>query len=224
MEKYQVDFSENANFIGIRILFEYLEEGLDHAQENGIKEVCIWTDGDWSKVPVNFDFLKGRDFIETFHWLVPISKKSNIDGLKYLSNLKNLRWSSACDFDLDFSIFPPLEVLNIGYGAKIKGWDTLTALKRFQIGRVKTEDLSFLQHAVNLEYLRIIGGSFTTIAGIEKCEKLGTLFLQKCAALTELQPTISKLKNLEQLNLEGCKKVNVEEELANLSIKHVSII
>ncbi|PSK89094.1 leucine-rich repeat domain-containing protein [Taibaiella chishuiensis] len=224
MEKYQVDYSETAHFKGIRIQFEHLEEGLDHAQQNGIKEVCVWTDGDWSKQEVSFGFLEGRDFIETFHWLVPMSKKSDIDGLKYLAKLRNLRWSAAGDFNLDLAIFPVLEELNIGYGPKIKGWDSLTHLKRLQVGGLKTEDLSLLQHAVNLEYLRIIGGSFTTIAGIENCKKLKTLFLQKCTALTTLQPTILSLKKLEQLNLEGCKKVNTEEQLKGVDIKHISII
>jgi len=224
MEKYQVDFSKTAHFRGIRILFEFLEEGLDHAQENGIKEICVWADSDSSKHVVNFDFLKDRDFIETFHWLVPMSKKSSIDGLKYLSGLKNLRWSGASDFNLNLAIFPALEELNIGYGPKISGWEDLTSLKKLLIGGVKTSDLSLLQQAINLEYLRIIGGTFTTIAGLENCKKLETLFLQKCTALITLQPTIRNLENLVQLNLEGCKKVNVEQELADLDITYISII
>ena len=89
---------------------------------------------------------------------------------------------------------------------------------------VKTEDLSFLQYVINLEYLRIIGGSFTSIVGIENCSKLKTLFLQKCTSLTELNSTLKKLFNLEQLNLEGCKKVNLEEQLAGMKIKNISVI
>jgi len=200
-----------------------LEEGLAHAEQNGITEVCVWTDGDWSKVPVNFDFLKDRGFIKTFHWLIPMSKKSNIDGLKNLANLKNLRWSGASDFNFDFSMLPNLEELHLGYGPKIKGWHTLINLRKLMIGGVKTDDLSFLKHAVNLEYLRIVGGKFESIAGIDNCEKLKTLFIQKCTELTELQPTINQLKNLEQLNLEGCKKINAQQ-LSGLSIKHLSII
>lgn len=223
MDKYQVDFSQTANFKGIRILFEYLEEGLDYAQENGIKEVCVWTDGDWSKQFISFDFLKGRDFIETFHWLVPMSKKSNIDGLKYLYGLKNLRWSAAGDFKLDLSIFPMLEQLNISYGPKINGWGQVK-LKRLQIAALKTEDLSLLEQAHNLEYLRIIGSSIFTISGIERCQKLKTLFLQKCTQLRGIKTTISELHELEQLNLEGCKNLDVEKELAGITVKHISII
>lgn len=223
-EKYTVDYNEMAHFKGIRILFEHLEEGLDHAQKNGIKEVCVWTDGDWSKQIVSFDFLAGRDFIETFHWLVPMSKKSNVRGLKNLTNLRNLRWSAAGDFDLDFSDFQYLEEINFGYGKKIKGWEYLTKIRRLQIAGLKTEDLSLLNQARNLEYLRIIGGSFSTIRGIEECQKIRTLFLQKCTQLKEIRPIISKLQNLEQLNLEGCKSIDDEKELAGVAIKHVSIV
>lgn len=224
MEKFKVDYSEIAHFKGIRVLFEHLEEGLDYAQKNDIKDVCVWTDGDWSKQTISFDFLEGRIFIETFHWLVPMSKKSDIKGLKNLANLRNLRWSAAGDFDLDFSDFQHLEELNIGYGRKIKGWDHLTNLKRLQIAGMKVDDLSLLRQAYNLEYLRIIGGSFVTISGIEKCQKIRTLFLQKCTQLKEIRPIISKLQNLQQLNLEGCKGIDVDKELAGLEIKHVSII
>ncbi|MGJ1363749.1 hypothetical protein ACR79B_10535 [Sphingobacterium spiritivorum] len=224
MEKYKVDYSETSHFKGIRIVYEYLEEGLDYARENGIPEVCVWTDGDWNKLTINFDFLKNRDFIETFHWLVPMSKKSDINGLKYLHKLKNLRWSAAGEFNLDLSIFPILEKLNIGYGPKIHGWDKLTSLKELLIGGVKHASLSFLKHAINLEYLRIIGGSFESIEGLEHCSKLTTLFLQKCNALTKLQPTICHLDKLQQLNLEGCNNVNTEEQLRGLAIKNISII
>lgn len=224
MDKYQVDFSQTAPFKGIRILFEYLEEGLDYAQENGIKEVCVWTDGDWSKHTVSFDFLEGRGFIETFHWLVPMSKKSNIDGLKYLTELKNLRWSAAGDFKLDLSLFPMLEQLNVSHSPKINGWEKMVKIKRLQIAALKTEDLSLLEQAHDLEYLRIIGSSIVTISGIERCQKLKTLFLQKCTQLKEMKKTISELHELEQLNIEGCKNIDVEKELAGITVKHVSII
>lgn len=223
MEKYKVDYSETSAFKGITISFEHLKEGLDHAEKNKIKEVCVRTD-DEDKQVVDFDFLKGRDFIETFHWLVPLAKKSDITGLYYLTGLRNLRWSAAGDFSVDLSKLSSLEVLNIGYGAKIKGWEDLKSLKRLLIGGVKADNLSFLSETINLEYLRIIGGSITSITGIEKCKKLDTLFLQKCTALVELHDTLKKLSSLEQLNLEGCKKVNTEEQLAGIEIKHISVI
>lgn len=224
MEKFKVDYSESSHFKGIRILFEYLEEGLQYAKKNNIVDVCVWTDGDWTKQKVDFSFLEGKEFIKTFHWLVPLSKKSNIFGAYNLSELEDLRWGGIGDFNFDLSHFKNLEKLNIGYGDKVTGWKNLPNLKRLMIGGVKTEDLSFLQDTTNLEYLRIIKGSFTSITGIENCKSLKTLFLQSCNSLTELNNILKQLPSLEQLNLERCKKVNVEQELVGVDIKNISII
>lgn len=224
MEKFTVNYSDTSPFKGIRILLEYIDEGLAYAQKNDIKEVCVWTDGDWNTQNLSFDFLKNSGFIETFHWLVPLSKRSDIKGLYFLSKLKNFRWSGAGDFSLDLSNFPLLKELNIGYGPKIKGWETLQLLTRLLIGNVKAKDLSFLQNVVNVEYLRLIGGSFTSINGIENCNKLNTLFLQKCTSLTQLQPTLSHLNSLEQINIEGCKKINTAEQLKGINVKNISVI
>jgi len=224
MEKYKVNYSDLTLFKGITIDLNYLQEGLDYAQEHNIKDVFIRSEEDNIKQVVNFDFLKGRDFIETFHWIVSLSKKSDITGLYHLSKLKNLRWGVDNDFAFDLSFFPFLEGMNISYGENIKGWEAISHLKRLQISRVKTDNLMFLKDTTSLEYLRIIRGSFTSIAGIESCTNLKTLFLQTCTALTKLKPTILNLHSLEQLNLEGCRKVDVKEELKGFDIKYVSVI
>ena len=223
-KKYKVDYSEFAIFKGITIDFDYLEEGLNYAQEHNIKEVFVRSEENNVKQMVNFEFLKGRDFIETFHWIVSLSKKSDITGLYHLSRLKELRWGGARDFVFDLSFFPLLEEINIGYGAKISGWEKLSQLKRLQLQGVKTDNLSFLANTTSLEYLRVIRGTFTSIAGIENCTNLKTLFLQSCTALTKLKPTILSLQNLEQLNLEACRRVDVKEELDGLEIKYISVI
>ncbi|MHC5310661.1 hypothetical protein ACYSNM_11455 [Myroides sp. LJL116] len=98
IKKYKVDLTKTSNFKGIIILFDYLEEGLDYAQQNNIKDVCIRTDiNDNQKKTVNFEFLKGRDFIEIFHWLVPLSKKSNMGGVLFIQ-LKEFTLDSILKF------------------------------------------------------------------------------------------------------------------------------
>lgn len=223
MEKYKVDYSECSYFKGITIDFDYLEEGLDYAQNHNIKEVLVRSEKNDIKRVVNFDFLKGRDFIQTFHWIVFLSKRSNITGIYHLSKLKDFRWGVNNNFDMDLSLFPLLEKVCISYDAKICGWEMLHRLKRLQLSGVKTDNLIFLENVISLQYLRIIGGSFTSIKGLEKCINLKTLFLQRCTALTTLKPTISNLYNLEQLNLEACRKVNVEE-LKEIAVKRISVI
>ncbi|MHC5310660.1 hypothetical protein ACYSNM_11450 [Myroides sp. LJL116] len=221
MEKYKVNLTETSSFKGITILFDYLEEGLDYAQQNKIKDVCIRTDiNDNQKKTVNFEFLKGRDFVETFHWLVPLSKKSNMEGLYYLSNLKNLRW----DFDsTDLSNFPKLENLTIGYYPKVTGWESLKLLNRLIIVGVEAENLSFLSRTQNLEYLRIIKGKFTTIRGLEECDKLKTIFIQSCNSLVQVKQTLEQMKNMENLLLEKCKNVDLKD-IELIGLKNISII
>lgn len=184
MEKYKVDYSEFSYFKGITIDFDSLEEGLDYAQRHNIKDVLVRSEKNDIKRVVNFDFLNKRDFIQTFHWIVSLSKRSNITGLYHLSKLKDFRWGVDNNFDLDLSLFPVLEKVNISYDAKISGWEMLHQLNWLQLSKVRTDNLSFLEKTISLQYLRIIGGSFTSIEGLEKCVNLKTLFLQRCTALT----------------------------------------
>ena len=223
MEKYKVDYSEFSYFKGITIDFDSLEEGLDYAQRHNIKDVLVRSEKNDIKRVVNFDFLNGRDFIQTFHWIVSLSKRSNITGLYHLSKLKDFRWGVDNNFDLDLSLFPVLEKVNISYDAKISGWEMLHQVNWLQLSKVRTDNLSFLEKTISLQYLRIIGGSFTSIEGLEKCVNLKTLFLQRCTALTNLKPTIASLYNLERLNLEACRKVSVEE-LKGIAVRYISVI
>jgi hypothetical protein len=203
MDKFEVDYSDTANFKGITILYDYLLEGLEYAETNNIKDVRIMSGLDNSKHIIDFEFLKNKQFIENFDWIPPLSKKSKIDGLYYLSELKSLRWGGYKeDFELDLSKFNKLTELSIGYGQKIHGWEKLENLNKLVIQILKTDDLLFLRENNNLEYLRIIRGTISSIKGIENCTKLKTLFLQSCNSLIDVNPIIEKLKNLEQLNFD----------------------
>ncbi len=149
-----------------------------------------------------------------------MSQKSNIEGLYYLSNLKNLRYGFNT---IDLSNFPKLEILNIGYYPGITGWENLNSLKRLIIGGVEAEDLSFLSKAVNLEFLRIIRGSFTSIKGLEKCDRLETLFIQNCNSLIRVKETVEKMRSIENLLLEKCKNVDLRG-LDRIELKNISVI
>lgn len=224
MDKYVLDYGEFSPFKGLRIYSDYLNEGLEFAKSKKINDIAIWSGDDEKRQTIDFNFLEEFHYLKTFHCNVPLTKKSRIEGLYYLNSLKELRWGVSNFFNLNFSKLMSLQRINIDYSDSYKGWENLPNLKRLMIGGVKTEDLSFLQETTNLEYLRIIKGSFTSIIGIENCKSLKTLFLQSCNSLTELNKTLKQLPSLEQLNLERCKKVNVEQELVGVDIKNISII
>ncbi len=67
MEKYKVDYGESSPFEGITILFDYLEEGLEHARQNNIKAVCICREvNDNGKKTVDFGFLRIEVLLKLF--------------------------------------------------------------------------------------------------------------------------------------------------------------
>lgn len=224
MKKYTVDYSGLGPIKGITILFDYIEEGLDYAQQNSIQQVCVTTDDDDKMIVVNFDFLKDRNFITAFHSLIPLAKKSDITGLYNLSNLEDFRWwTGKNDITIDLSNFPKLKSLNIGAYPGVTGWENLKMLNRLMIGGVSSEDLSFLSKTDNLEYLRIIRGKFTTIKGLEKCDNLKTVFIQSCNSLIHIKETIQQMKGIENLVLEKCKNVDLEG-IELLGLKNISVI
>jgi Leucine-rich repeat (LRR) protein len=224
MDKFKVDYSQTSPFKGIRILFDYLEAGMEYAQENEIKSVCVWSDGDWSKQTVDFEFLKDKQFIETFHWLVPLSKKSNIDGIYYLSEMTDFRWAVDTNFPLDFLKLNRVERLNLSYIDTTDNINQAKNLRELYLQSVKTKDCTFLSGISQLEVLRIINGYFYSLDGIDGCKKLRELSLIKCKNLYSVSEYLNKLESLESVHIEKCKNI-LDKELDTLTgIGNLSVI
>ncbi|ANU48262.1 hypothetical protein ADH76_11510 [Enterocloster clostridioformis] len=212
MEKITIDYSGYTPFKGARILYSYLEEGLECVKSKKIKDVCIWQGLENSRHIVNFDFLRDMEFIETFHWIVKLSKKSNINGLYSLSNLKDFRWVADNEFSLDFSKLNTIESMNLKYHDGLLNFKELINLRELYIGSVKSNNLEFLPSFDNLELLRIINGKFISLEGLERCKNLKKLDLRRCFDLVYANSTLLKLKHLESVALDSKKHdINVEE-------------
>ena len=223
MKGYVVNLSQGSDFAGIVIMYDSIEEGLAYARANGIDKVCIKSNiNDGRKKRINFDFLRGLEFIKTFHWLVPLDKRSNIDGMRALRNLEELRWVAGSHISLDLSAFEKLKSLNIQFSRTITGWEHLISLRELMLSAVDGEDLYFLRDLENLEFLRLINGRLTSIEGIDNCKHLKTLFIQNCSSLAHIKDTITKMGSLENLLIEKCKLIEPVEllqvKLNNLSI------
>lgn len=221
MVKFKVDLSDTAYFNGITIDYPYIIDGLDYAKKHNIQRVLIKSE-ERIKHRFNFEIFKDYDFITTLHWIVPLSKLSDIQGLYNLRNLREFRWGPVNDIPIDLSAFPNIEMLSIVYYNQISGWDMLNNLQRLFLTKVNTCDLSFLYKNTNLEYLRVLRGKITSINGIDNCSKLRMLFLQSCNLIKTLEPTISKL-NLDRLNIEKCPNLKISNIIFN-SIDKISIL
>ena len=209
------------HFKGARILYSHLEEGLEIVKKDKIKDVCIWRWMDETRYSVNFDFLKDLSFIETFHFLVKLSKKSDLDGLYSLSNLRELRWVVDNTFNLDFSRLTAIEILLIGYYDGI-ALDKLVNLKKLYISSVnKTDDLEFLPELENLELLRIISGKFTSLKGLECCKNLKILDLRRCFKLVHADAALKKLDHLESVVLDKSKNYDIDFDELRSRVSHV---
>ena len=208
MIKFKVDLSDTAYFNGITIDYAYIIDGLDYAKKHGIKRVLIKSE-EQIKHRFNFEIFKDYDFITTLHWIVPLSKLSEIQGLYNLKNLREFRWGPVNDIPID-------------YHSQISGWDMLSNLQYLFLTKVNTCDLSFLHKNMNLEYLRVLRGKITSINGIDNCSKLRILFLQSCNLINTLEPTIFKL-NLDRLNIEKCPNLKISNTIFN-SIDKISIL
>ena len=222
-EKITVDYSDTSDFKGARILFSHLEEGLKYVKQHSIKDVCVWQGLENSRHIINFDFLQDLEFIETFHWIVKLSKKSDINGLYSLSKLKNFRWVADNHFNLDFSRLITIESMNLKYHDGLINLEELINLRELYIGSVKTENLKFLPAVESLELLRITNGKFTSLEGLENCKNLKKLDLRRCFNLVYANSTLQKLDQLESVTLDSCKKHDIDVEALRSQVVHVWI-
>ncbi len=223
VEKFSIDYSSTSNFKGIRILFDYLNEGIEYVKQNQISDVCVWTNGNWEKQTTNFEFLHEIPLVSRFDWIVPLSKSSDLSGLYTLKNLKSFRWDVDNDFTIDFSRLITIESLNIGYNSKIINWNDLINLKELYLQSIKADDLSFLNKLKNLEKIRIINSGINSLAGIEANKNLKELRIVKCSKLTNIDITISRLTGLEKLSIEKCKNLEINGQEYERKIKMFSI-
>jgi len=219
-EKFILDYNETIGFRGITISFPYLEERFNYVSEHRIKDVCVIQDTEEKRV-VDFSFLRGFEFIETFHWLVDLSKKSNVNGIYFLSKLKNMRWIDSF-FRLDFSQLSAIEILNLPYQKNLH-FEYLPNLRELYLNSVKAENLSFLPNLEKLETLRLLWGQFASLHGLEQCKNLKKLNIGNCYKLSDANTTLQKLKHLECVVITSCKKHDVDVSELMSRVNHVYI-
>lgn len=216
-----VDYSFTSPFKGATIAFSHLGKGLKYINKQNIKEVCVVEHEDDTRHIVDFSFLTNAEFLETFHWLVKLSKKSDIDGIYSLVNLKDFRWATDNHFDIDFSKLTTIEILNINYRKGLMNLGTLKKLRELYVQSVKTDNLMFLSDLDSLEILRVIDGKFTSLEGLEYCQNLKKLDLRNCNSLIHAEATLQKLTHLESVSLDSVKNHDIDIKKLQSCIPHV---
>ncbi len=225
MAKFIYDTSENSPFQGLRVFAPDLESGIKFAKKNDVTALAIWPSDDYSgRMVINLDFLKDLRFVVSFEVIVPVSKKSDIQGIYELRKLRNLRWAIDCDLMLNFDRLPNIEVLSISYSPALTNWDSLIELRELQISDPNCDDLRFLSGLSSLRSIRIIGGKISSLRYLENCTDLEYVFCQRCRNLVQVEETLSKLPNLKGICFEGCRNVSLSDHFLSKWGKSISII
>ena len=176
MKGYIINLSKGSDFEGIVIMYDSIEEGLAYAQANRIDRICVKCNiNDSRKKRINFDFLRGLEFIKTFHWLVPLDKRSNIDGMRILRNVEELRWVDNLCFLRNLDNLEFLRLTN-GRLTSIEGIDNCKKLKTL-----------FIQNCPSLTHIEDV---------ISNMGNLENLLIEKCKLIDPIELMQIKLKNL----------------------------
>jgi len=188
------------------------DEYINFLKERNLKGLVLYSRTE-KKIVRDLSFLEKLSFLETFECIVPLGRKSNIEGLYFLQNLVYLRWVVKNPFPLDFSKLTNIEVLYTSdYGGMIN-WSSLINLKELSIGNLKMEDCSFVSGLAELTDLKLPRANITSIKGIEKCKNLKRLELIFCYKISEVSSVLKECiaLSLEFVSLKHCKYIGKEE-------------
>lgn len=179
-------------------------------KENNLKGLVLYSNNE-NKHVLDLSFLERFSFLEYFECLVPLSKKSNADGLYLLPELKYLRWVVSNKFSLDYSHLTSLEVLITSDYGDMVNWDSLSNLRKLHITNLKKDNCSFVSRLMKITDLKLARADITSIRGLENCESLMRLELERCNKIVELSSVIEKCFVLNSVSLIKCKNIKSEQ-------------
>jgi internalin A len=198
------------NKIRVMVLNHYEEYGFTSANE-------------LDKIKLDTALFKEFNFITdlTLENHIGISK----DGINNIYNLKSLKYFAFENHDIkpDLNNLPNIETLVFKYNNSIRNLNHLENLKDLLVIGLKTNDCSFLSGLDNLKMLRLSGGSFSNLNGIEDSRLLNRIDINYNSNIEDIS-IINKLSSLEILNIEKCNKLKDYNILSgNNSIKELFI-
>jgi len=196
---------------------ERIKECIEYIKNNEIKALSISTMEFRNK---DIDFLKYCPNIEEIAIISPIN---NYDGLYELKRLKKLTIFDPVG-NVDFGLINDLNYLHISLNKQIKNLNTQLNLETLIVRDYKPvrKNLEELPNSKNLLNLDLIQCNITSLDGCEKYKKLRNLGLYYLSKLEDVTQICSLSNGLKTLEIENCKKVQVNDFLSCL--KEVEIL
>jgi hypothetical protein len=163
----------------------------------------------------SLDFLKECSFLKGLR-LNPV-KDHDYSFLRDLTNLKYLFIGSSetNKQEIDLSRQTNLVDLSITWRKHISGLEYCRSLEILLLIEFKEKDLSILHKVPALKKLAIKTSSVKTLAGVEICRSIESIFLGNCRSLTSID-ALNHLPALRTITLDACTKIDDYEELNDL--------
>ncbi|PSL47543.1 internalin A [Chitinophaga niastensis] len=209
-------YNFNENIQELEIDPQSITEGLNHAQKKGYTAIRIYTLNANAGKTYDLDLspFSGKDFVTSLSVSDSFKiKKLDFDALYNLKHLKKLSFDDK-KFKIDFAQLPQLETLYFTYNDDLQNIAALKHLHHLLIKALSQDDCSILTGLTHLKELRLSGGSFTSLSGIEGAPDLQDVNLNYCTKLTDIT-AIRKLAQLNKLQIEKCKNLTDFPFLAN---------
>jgi len=171
----------------------------------------------------DLSFLKNLHFLKSF--TICDYNIKDISPIHHLENLRQLDISTYCKTPLDFAAFDRLEELSLFWRPGIKSLSKCNNLRRLFLYKYNppTKDLSEIAKLTNLRALSLKIPTIFSIGDVAAMEKLESLGIYGATKLTDIAG-LGKLKNLKELNIDCCKKINDFDTIMNLQdLEHLSL-
>ena len=171
----------------------------------------------------NLDFLKDYAFVERCDVVDSFVRIRDITGIQHLTHVRRLHLHWRDKTILDFTRFPRLEACTLTWQPGVKTVLQCRTLSDLNLHNYRGRDLTGLSELDRLEKLELVGGSMTSLQGIEKLKKLRELELHYVTKLGSLRG-IRVLSELKLLYVSHCKRIGRIDEVAhlkNLQVLHL---
>ena len=199
---------------------EKISESIDYLYTNNLRYVMINSFQGYKAKDIAFlaqlkDFLEGLSILETHY---DYSVVSELYRLKYLGipdNGKDI---------IDLKNFPDIEMCGIAFSKRLQGLESCRNLKSLTISNYKSKngDLSALPSLDILKHLSLIKPDITTLQGLERFGNLKKLEIYSASKLETIAALQVLSNNLEEIQMEQCKKINDYEVLGKIkSLKKI---
>jgi hypothetical protein len=148
----------------------------------------------------------------------------NIEPIHCLGGLRRLEVTTYCKTDINFSVFPRLEICSLEWRSGASSIYSCSTLVDLFLNRYSGGDLQQFSKLNKLEVLGILNSSTVSLAGLSNLKQVRSLRLGGLKKLVSLMG-VSELDRLEELDVNTCRSIKSISEISGLKkLKKLALV